>query len=173
MVTKNLSQFPKFEPKRSEMPTPQKLSKSLLFLALLATPAYAEAPCDFKTNDKIVYEGRLESVRLISKKVTKHVEDTNKCMVKIEGRVEGKWYPSTDSYVYGPDVSQQHACDFAENRAKKKILRQFVPETIHSEKNLKCDLTSPKKSCKVIYINASIAGEMSKQRIRMLSCEKK
>ncbi len=155
------------------MRTQQKLSNSLLFLALLATPAYAEAPCDFKSKDQIVYEGTLESVRLITKKVIKHVEDTNKCTVKIEGRIKGKWYPSTDSYVYGPDVSQQHACEFAENRAKKKILRQFVPETVKSEKNLNCDLTSPKKSCKIIYINASIAGEMSKQRIRMLSCEKK
>lgn len=153
------------------MHTQQKLSKSLLFLALLATPAYAEAPCDFKTNDKIVYQGNLESVRLIDKKITKHVEDTNKCTVKIEGRVDGKWYPAEDSYVYGPDVSQQHACDFAENRAKKSILRQFVPETIKSEKNLKCDLTSHKKSCKVIFINASIAGVESQQRIRMLSCE--
>ena len=74
--------------------------------------------------------------------------------------------------MFGPDMSQKDACEHAENRAKIKVMRTVIPETLKSEKNLKCDLTSPKKSCKVVYINA-LVGEFGQQRIRMLSCEKK
>jgi len=45
-----------------------------------------------------------------------------------------------------------------------------MPETVKSEKNLNCNLTKPKSSCKVIYMNAVI-GEFGQQRVRMNSCD--
>jgi len=151
----------------------QKITKTVLALTLLSTTALAtETPCDFNTNDQTIYEGTIDSVRVVDKKVEKYVADTFKCTMSIEGRVRGQWYPANASYIYGPDVSQENACTNAENRAKKSILRKFVPETLKSEKNLKCDLTKVKKSCKVVYINA-LVGEFGKQRIRMVSCDEK
>ena len=141
---------------------------------LLTTSALADAPCNFDSKSKVVYEGKLESVRLINKKIQSNpkVKDILKCVVSIEARVKGKWHPSKGEYMFGPDMSQKDACEHAENRAKIKVMRTIIPETLKSEKNLKCDLTSPKKSCKVVYINA-LVGEFGQQRIRMLSCEKK
>jgi hypothetical protein len=90
--------------------------------------------------------------------------------MNIEARIKGKWYPSTANYIFGPDMSEADACSLAENRAKTKVMRTIIPETLKSEKNLKCDLTSPKKSCKVVYINA-LVGEFGQQKIRMISCD--
>ena len=36
---------------------------------LLTTSALADAPCNFSSKDKVIYEGKIESVRLINKKI--------------------------------------------------------------------------------------------------------
>ena len=148
------------------MQTPTKFA---IVLTLLSSTALAETPCNYKVNDTITYKGSIESVRLISKDIQANpkIKDIRKCVVDIEARVDGKWHPSKGEYMFGPDMSQVDACTHAENRAKKKVMREIIPETMTSEKNLKCDLTSSKKSCKVIYMNTSI-GKVK----FMESCEK-
>ena len=137
------------------MQTPTKLA---IVFTLLSSTALAEIPCDYKVNDNIIYEGKIESVRLVSKSVEKvpKVKDIRKCMVSIEARVDGAWHPSKGEYMFGPDMSQMDACNHAEDRAKKGIMREIIPETLKSEKKLNCSLTNVKKSCRVIYMNTSI-----------------
>ena len=139
---------------------------------LLTTTALADAPCNFNSKSKVVYEGKLESVRLIKKDISTHVEDTRKCTMSIEARVKGKWYPSKASYIFGPDMSQMDACGLAENRAKVKVMREVIPETLTGEKNLKCTLTNIKKSCRIVYMNV-VMTDFGKQRVRMVSCNEK
>ena len=148
------------------MQTPTKFA---IVLTLLSSTALAETPCDYKVNDTITYKGSIESVRLISKDIQANpkIKDIRKCIVSIEARVDGKWHPSKGEYTFGPDMSQVDACTHAEDRAKKKVMREVIPETMTSEKNLNCALTSSKKSCKVIYMNTSI-GKVK----FMESCEK-
>ena len=87
--------------------------------------------------------------------------------MSIEARVGGKWYPSKGEYMFGPDMSQMAACTHAEGRAKKKVMGEIIPETLKSEKTLKCDLTKSRKQCKVIYMNTSIG------KVKLMeSCEK-
>ena len=144
--------------------------KTLPFI-LITTTAIADAPCNFDSKDSIVYEGTVESIRLIEKNVLPHIEDTRKCTMAIEARVRGKWYASSASYIFGPDMSQMDACELAENRAKVKVMREIIPETLKSEKNLKCDLTNVKNSCKVIYMNV-VMTDFGNQRVKMETCEK-
>ena len=139
---------------------------------LLTTSALADAPCNFDSKSKVVYEGKLESVRLIKKDISTHVEDTRKCTMSIEARVKGKWYPSKASYIFGPDMSQMEACGLAENRAKVKVMREVIPETLTGEKNLKCTLTKVKNSCRIVYMNV-VMTDFGKQRVRMVSCDEK
>ena len=153
------------------MQSPNKLIT--LVCTLLTTTALAtETPCDYKSKDNIIYEGSIESIRVIKKDVKKYVEDTRKCSMNIEALIKSKWYPSTGSYIFGPDMSELDACSLAENRAKTKVMRTIIPETLKSEKNLKCDLTSPKKSCTVVFIDAEVSG-FGKQKVRILSCNEK
>ncbi len=140
---------------------------------LLTTSALAtETPCDYTSKSKVIYEGKLESVRLIKKDISPHVEDTRKCTMSIEARVKGKWYPSKASYIFGPDMSQMDACGLAENRAKVKVMREVIPETLKGEKNLKCSLTKLRQSCKFIYMDVVMA-DFGQQRVRMKSCDEK
>ena len=141
---------------------------TLLTTSVLAT----EAPCDYSSKSKVIYEGKLESVRLIKKDISTHVEDTRKCTMSIEARVKGRWYPSKASYIFGPDMSQEHACGLAENRAKVKVMREIIPETLKGEKNLKCNLTNVKNSCSIVYMNV-VMTDFGKQRVRMESCDEK
>ena len=142
------------------------------FCSIWSGELLADAPCDYTSKDKVIYEGRLESVRLIDKKVFPHVDDTRKCTMSIEARVKGKWYPSKASYIFGPDMSQMDACGLAENRAKIKVMREVIPETLTGEKNLKCNLTNIKKSCSIVYMNV-VMTDFGKQRVRMVSCDEK
>ena len=142
---------------------------------LLTTSALAtEAPCDYSSKSKVIYEGKLESVRLIKKRIQSNpqIKDVLKCVMSIEARVKGKWYPSQGEYMFSPNMSQENACELAENRAKVKVMREIIPETLKSEKNLKCDLTNVKNSCKVIYMNV-VMTDFGKQRVRMVSCDEK
>ena len=139
---------------------------------LLTTSALADAPCNFDSKSKVIYEGKLESVRLIKKDISQYVEDTRKCSMSIEARVKGKWYPSKGSYIFGPDMSQMDACGLAENRAKVKVMREGIPETLTGEKNLKCSLTNVKNSCSIIYMDVVMA-DFGQQRVRMKSCDEK
>ena len=147
----------------------QNQTKLAIVLTLLSSTALAEIPCDYKVNDNIIYEGKIESVKLLSKSVEKvpKVKDIRKCMVSIEARVDGAWHPSKGEYMFGPNMSQMDACTHAEDRAKKAIMREIIPETLKSEKKLNCHLTNVRKSCKVIYMNTSI-GKVK----FMESCEK-
>ena len=144
----------------------------ILPLILFTTTVSAAAPCNFDSKDSVIYEGKLESVRLIKKDIqfNPQIKDVLKCVMSIEARVKGKWYPSKGEYMFGPDMSQEDACGLAENRAKVKVMREIIPETLKSEKNLKCDLTNVKKSCKVIYMNV-VMTDFGLQRVRMESCE--
>jgi len=115
----------------------------ILCALLLTSNAIA---CDYKSNDKVVFEGNIESVRLIDKKVYPYVDDTRICSIEIESRIEGEWYPSKSKYIFGSEMSEDTACSLAENRAKVKVMRKIIPETLTSERNLKCDLTTVRNS---------------------------
>tara|TARA_Y100000815_G_C13128418_1_gene419608 strand:- start:59 stop:532 length:474 start_codon:yes stop_codon:yes gene_type:complete len=145
----------------------------ILPFILFTTTVSAAAPCNFDSKDSVIYEGKLESVRLIKKDIqfNPQIKDVLKCVMSIEARVKGKWYPSKGEYMFGPDMSQEDACGLAENRAKVKVMREIIPETLKSEKNLKCDLTNVKKSCKVIYMNV-VMTDFGNQRVKMETCEK-
>ena len=136
----------------------QNQTKLAIVFTLLSSTALADVPCDYKVDNKIIYEGHIESVRLISKSIDKvpKVKNIRNCKVSIEARVDGEWYPSKGEYMFGPDMSQMDACAHAEDRAKKGIMREIIPETLKSEKSLNCDLTKSRKQCKVIYMNTSI-----------------
>ena len=145
----------------------------ILPLILFTTTVSAAAPCNFDSKDSVIYEGKLESVRLIKKDIqfNPQIKDVLKCVMSIEARVKGKWYPSKGEYMFGSDMSQEDACGLAENRAKVKVMREVIPETLKSEKNLKCDLTNVRKSCKVIYMNV-VMTDFGNQRVKMETCEK-
>ena len=49
-------------------------------------------------------------------------------------------------------------------------MNEVLPETMDGTKNLNCDLTTVKKSCKVIYMNV-LMPVIGEQKVRMETCE--
>ena len=140
----------------------------LLLCALLITSN--AIACDYESNDEVQFEGNIESVRLIDKKVYPYVEDTRICTMHIESRIKGEWYPSKAKYIFGSDMSEDTACSLAENRAKVKVMREKLPEKLTSKRNLSCDLTTVRNSCKVIYMNVEMPV-LGTQRVKLKTCE--
>ena len=140
----------------------------LLLCALLITSN--AIACDYESNDLIQYEGSIESVRVIDKKVYPYVEDTRICTMHIESRIKGEWYSSRGKYIFGSDMSEDEACSLAENRAKVKVMREKLPEKLTSKRNLSCDLTTVRNSCKVIYMNVEMPV-VGTQRVKLKTCE--
>ena len=140
----------------------------LLLCALLITSN--AIACDYESDDLIQYEGHIESVRVIDKKVYPYVEDTRICTMHIESRISGEWYPSKAKYIFGSDMSEDTACSLAENRAKVKVMREKLPEKLTSKRNLSCDLTTVRNSCKIIYMNVEMPM-VGTQRVKLKTCE--
>ena len=140
----------------------------LLLCALLITSN--AIACDYESNDLIQYEGSIESVRVIDKKVYPYVEDTRICTMHIESRIKSEWYSSRGKYIFGSDMSEDTACSLAENRAKVKVMREKLPEKLTSKRNLSCDLTTVRNSCKVIYMNVEMPV-VGTQRVKLKTCE--
>lgn len=141
-----------------------------LSVILMSTSAIAEAPCDYVSNDQVQFRGEIQSVKMMKKKVYPYIDDTRKCIVHIKSKIKDKWYASSGQYTFGPDMSQKDACNHAEHRAKVKVMNERIPILLRSEKNVKCTLTKPKKSCRVIYMNATVV-DFGKQKVRLISCD--
>ena len=140
----------------------------LLLCALLITSN--AIACDYESDDLIQYEGHIESVRVLDKKVYPYVEDTRICTMHIESRIDGEWYSSKSKYIFGSEMSEDTACSLAENRAKVKVMREKLPEKLTSKRNLSCDLTTVRNSCKIIYMNVEMPM-VGTQRVKLKTCE--
>jgi len=152
------------------MPT---LNKSLAFATILmTTSAYADAPCNYTNNDKVTFQGQIESIKIMKRSVSPYIDDTRKCIVNIRAKIKDEWYPAVGEFTFSPDMTENDACNHAEHRAKVKVLNDKIPIILESEKNIKCSLTKPKQSCKFIYMNV-IMKDLGQQKVRMLNCEKK
>ena len=95
--------------------------------------------------------------------------------VEIESKIKKKWYPSSGNYIFGPDMSESEACNYAEQRAKKNIMRQKMRERLKSRSHLKClqrqVSMSSKNSCNTIYMNVRMENE-GIQKVKMRLCPK-
>ena len=143
---------------------------AILPIVLLSTCNNVAPACDYQSDETVKFQGHIESVRYMDKKVYPYHDDTRKCIVEIESRIDGEWYPSSAQYIFGPDMSEDNACGLAENRAKVKVMREIIPETLTSERNLQCDLTTVKKSCKVVYMNVNMPV-LGEQKVKLTTCE--
>ena len=112
--------------------------KKISVLCLLPTFVFATNPCEYDNQTTSTMQGTVESVIVKDKTVTEYFRETKKCKVLIKAKILGKWYMTSQDYIFTPDMSENEACQNAVNRAKERLLQKFVPETLESTKNLNC-----------------------------------
>ena len=116
------------------------MKKFLVPLFCLSSGAVlaSESNCDYKTNVNTDFQGTITSSKNYNKSTYPHVEDTRKCIIKLDVKINKSWYPTSGTYVFGPDMTETSACKRAEVRAKESILREIVPEKLNRTLNQNC-----------------------------------
>ena len=144
-----------------------------LMIVVLLLRTLNSVACDYESNEEIVFQGSIDSVRIETRTVFPYVEDTRKCRIRLSVRIDKEWYQSSGEYIFGPDMTETDACSNAENRAKLNVMREVIPETLQSQRKLNCntkDLTQSKSSCMIAYMDVVIRGQ-GKQKLKMEMCD--
>ena len=106
-------------------------------LCLLTGVASANE-CKYTTDVDTSFEGVISKSQNYDKKTYPYIDDTRKCVVSMDVQINDNWHPTSGTYVFGPDTSENDACKNAELSAKESILRTTVPEKLKKTMEQKC-----------------------------------
>ena len=101
-------------------------------------PAFAEAPCEYDKTVETNWTQQIEKTSNIDKKVFPYVDDTRKCVMTMDVTIEGTTYPTEGNYVFGPDMTENDACEQATIKAKKKVIGEVSPEVLTARTEMNC-----------------------------------
>ena len=79
--------------------------KKISVLCLLPTFVFATNPCEYDNQTTSTMQGTVESVIVKDKTVTEYFRETKKCKVLIKAKILGKWYMTSQDYIFTPDMS--------------------------------------------------------------------
>ena len=106
-------------------------------------PAFAEAPCEYDKTVETNWTQQIEKTSNIDKKVFPYVEDTRKCIMSMDVTIDGTTYPTEGAYVFGPDMTENDACEQATVKAKKKVIGEVSPEVLTAKTEMNCSTKDP------------------------------
>jgi hypothetical protein len=116
-----------------------KTTTALLIVSLGGChPAFAEAPCEYDKTVETNWTQQIEKTSNIDKKVFPYVDDTRKCVMTMDVTIEGTTYPTDGNYVFGPDMTENDACEQATIKAKKKVIGEVSPEVLTARTEMNC-----------------------------------
>ena len=126
-----------------------KATSALLIVSISGChPAFADVPCEYDKTVETNWTQHIEKTSNIDKKVFPYVEDTRKCIMSMDVTIDGTTYPTEGSYVFGPDMTENDACDQATVKAKKNIISEVSPEILSAKTEMNCS-TQPQKNVQV------------------------
>ena len=112
-------------------------------------PAFADVPCEYDKTVETNWTQQIEKTSNIDKKVFPYVEDTRKCVMSMDVTIQGTTYPTEGSYVFGPDMTENDACEQATVKAKKKVIGEVSPEVLTAKTEMNCS-TKPQETVEVV-----------------------
>jgi len=122
----------------------------LTMLSVGCHPAFADVPCDYDKTVETNWTQQIEKTSNVDKKVFPYVDDTRKCIMTMDVTIDGQTYPTEGSYVFGPDMSENNACEQATINAKKSIIGEVSPEILTAKTEMNCSTTDVQKSVQVV-----------------------
>jgi hypothetical protein len=112
--------------------------RKIALVMALCTPALADSECTYIDKTVVKTTGTIEQTRNYEYETAKYTDDKRVCAVKLDAKIGGKWIKTQDFYVFGPEMSQNEACNKAKDKAKVKVLEKYVPQVITSNTNHQC-----------------------------------
>ena len=79
--------------------------KKISVLCLLPSFVFATNPCDYDSQTVSTYQGTIESLNVEKREIFPYYQETKKCKVLVQGKVQGKWYYTSQDYIFTPDMS--------------------------------------------------------------------
>jgi len=125
------------------------VSRTVAIITLVSSSALADVPCDYTKDVQTNWTQQIEKTSNIDRKVFPYVEDTRKCVMSMDVTIGGQTYPAEGSYVFGPDMSENDACEQATISAKKVIIGEVSPEILTAKTEMNCS-TKPQESVQVV-----------------------
>ena len=101
-------------------------------------PVFADVPCEYDKTVETNWTQQIEKTSNIDKKVFPYVEDTRKCIMSMDVTIDGTTYPTEGAYVFGPDMTENDACEQATIKAKKKVIGEVSPEVLTAKTEMNC-----------------------------------
>jgi hypothetical protein len=119
--------------------------------------AVAETPCDYTKDVSTNWTKQIQKTENVERNVFPYVESTRKCVMTMDITIDGQTYPAEGSYVFGPDMTENNACDNATVNAKKTIISQISPEILSSTTEMNC---STKENMPVVVASPQPKSEV-------------
>lgn len=116
--------------------------KTKAIVLMLSTPTSAYANCVYQNDVESNWTKSIQSVSNVDRKVFPYVDDTRKCVMKMQVVIDGVPYPAIADYVFGPDMTENTACDKATIKAKKELIGKVSPEILTAKTNQKCKVVT-------------------------------
>lgn len=114
-----------------------------------------DMPCDFDQQVSTSWQHTIEQVLNIDRKVFPYVDDTRKCVMDMDVVINGQSHYTSGSYVFGPDATENYACEQASIKAKKEVIQKVSPEVLSAKTTRQCvtqqiDKVDPPKQVVVV-----------------------
>jgi hypothetical protein len=125
-------------------------NKFLIALAaFISFNANAEDGCDYSMELDTSFKGTINSTKILKQESFPYVDGTKKCVIRLSAEIKNKWYTSSASYIYEPDMSESDACKRAEYKAKETILHKYSPEMLNRKVKRNCKISIGNKTSSV------------------------
>ena len=114
------------------------LGTAVIGVALSGCNYAVASDCDYTKKVNTQWTQEIQKTENIERNVFPYVEDTRKCVMTMDVTVDGAIYPAEGSYVFGPDMTENAACENATVNAKKSIISQVSPEVLSANTDMVC-----------------------------------
>ena len=118
----------------------------------------ADKNCDYTDTTVSKTAGTITATRNYKSATADYSENHRVCVVKFDANIDGKWQKAHANYIFGPNLSQNDACEKAKEKAKVKVLEKHAPVVINSNTQNKCVETLRSKP-KVVYVDRPVYVE--------------
>jgi len=98
-----------------------------------------QVSCDYSDKTIVKTVGKIDAIRDFEYKVADYAEEKRICAVSFDAKIDKNWVKTKNFYVFGPEMSQNEACDKAKDKAKVSALQDNTPQVINNEIEHICD----------------------------------
>jgi hypothetical protein len=100
--------------------------------------SFAKSKCSIETKTTSKIEGKIEGVRNLTSRSQPHTGKYRICVAEMDVKVKGTWQSTKATYLFGPDMTENDACERATAVAKLEVLKTKVPEKLASSQLMEC-----------------------------------